>query len=79
KAKKKKNKSADEQQVDDAEESSIVEEFPKPDPPEQVDVLLIEQQVRATAARIRRKPGEPVLAPELSMTATVTPTSQCPR
>ncbi|XP_038647533.1 coiled-coil and C2 domain-containing protein 2A isoform X2 [Scyliorhinus canicula] len=79
KAKKKKNKSADEQQVDDAEKSSIVEEFPKPDPPEQVDVLLIEQQVRATAARIRRKPGEPILTPELSMTATVTPTSQCPR
>ncbi|XP_078401088.1 coiled-coil and C2 domain-containing protein 2A isoform X1 [Cetorhinus maximus] len=79
KAKKKKKRSADEQQADDIEESSMFEEFPKPDPPEQVDVLLIEQQVRTAAARIRRKPGEPVLTPELSMTATVTPTSQCPR
>ncbi|XP_078071133.1 coiled-coil and C2 domain-containing protein 2A [Mustelus asterias] len=79
KAKRKKNRSADEQQVDDVEESSMIEEFPKPDPPEQVDASLIEQQVRATAARIRRKPGEPVLTPELSMTATVTPTSQSPR
>ncbi|XP_067845649.1 coiled-coil and C2 domain-containing protein 2A isoform X2 [Heptranchias perlo] len=74
KAKKKKKKTAD-----NTEESLIVEEFPKPDPPEQVDALIVEQQVRATAARIRRKPGEPVLTPELSMTATVTPTSQCPR
>ncbi|XP_067894068.1 coiled-coil and C2 domain-containing protein 2A isoform X2 [Heterodontus francisci] len=79
KAKKKKKKSADKQQAEGTEESLMVEEFPKPDPPEQVDALLVEQQVRATAARIRRKPGEPVLTPELSMTATVTPTSQCPR
>ncbi|XP_072412511.1 coiled-coil and C2 domain-containing protein 2A isoform X4 [Chiloscyllium punctatum] len=79
KAKKKKKKSSDEQETDDTEESSMFEEFPKPDPPEQVDVSLVEQQVRTTAARIRRKPGEPVLTPELSMTATVTPTNQCPR
>ncbi|XP_048455338.1 coiled-coil and C2 domain-containing protein 2A isoform X2 [Rhincodon typus] len=79
KARKKKKKSSDDQETDDTEESSIFEEVPKPDPPEQVDVSLIEQQVRETAARIRRKPGEPVLTPELSMTATVTPTDQCPR
>ncbi|XP_059502667.1 coiled-coil and C2 domain-containing protein 2A isoform X2 [Stegostoma tigrinum] len=79
KARKKKKKSSDDQETDETEESSIFEEFPKPDPPEQVDVSLIEQQVRETAARIRRKPGEPVLTPELSMTAPVTPTDQCPR
>ncbi|XP_072921083.1 coiled-coil and C2 domain-containing protein 2A isoform X2 [Hemitrygon akajei] len=78
KAKKRKKKNADEQQTD-TEESSMVEELSKPDPPEPVDPSVIEQQVRERATRIYRKPGEPILSPELSMAATVTPTSQCPR
>ncbi|XP_069782123.1 coiled-coil and C2 domain-containing protein 2A isoform X4 [Narcine bancroftii] len=76
---KKKRKNADEQQADDTEETLMAEEYPKPHPPEPVDPSTIEQQVRETAARIYRKPGEPILSPELTMTATVTPTSQCPR
>ncbi|XP_072109110.1 coiled-coil and C2 domain-containing protein 2A isoform X5 [Mobula birostris] len=78
KAKKRKKKNAGEQQTD-TEESLMVEELSKPDPPEPVDSSVIEQQVRERATRIYRKPGEPILSPELSMAATVTPTSQCPR
>ncbi|XP_078257188.1 coiled-coil and C2 domain-containing protein 2A isoform X3 [Rhinoraja longicauda] len=79
KAKKKQKRTAGEQQDDDTDESLTAEEFPKPDPPEPVDPSVIEEQVRATTARIYRKPGEPFLYPELTMTATVTPTNQCPR
>eukprot|EP00062_Callorhinchus_milii_P004934 gi/632943873/ref/XP_007887193.1/ PREDICTED: coiled-coil and C2 domain-containing protein 2A isoform X2 [Callorhinchus milii] len=79
-AKKKKKKSVGEQQ-DGADDEDVVvgEDVPKPDPPEQVDIQAVEQQIREKATMIRRKPGEPILIPELTVAATVTTTSQCPR
>lgn len=52
---------------------------PKPKPPEKPDLHSIEQWVREKASRIRRKPGEPVLVPELSASGTITASDLCPR
>ncbi|XP_078534578.1 coiled-coil and C2 domain-containing protein 2A [Lissotriton helveticus] len=78
KAKKKKKKATQEQE-EQTDESEPVQELVKPIPPEPVDRLEVEQQVRDKAANIRRKPGEPILIPEMSMTGVVTPNDQCPR
>ncbi|XP_053314268.1 coiled-coil and C2 domain-containing protein 2A [Spea bombifrons] len=51
----------------------------KPVPPVMMDIQDVEQHVRDKAARIRRKPGEPILVPELSLSGTVTPNEMCPR
>lgn len=52
---------------------------PKPEPPEKPDFDSLEQIVREKASRIRRKPGEPILIPELSASGNITATEQCPR
>lgn len=51
----------------------------KPDLPEKPDMESLEQIVREKALRIRRKPGEPILIPELSASGNITATEQCPR
>ncbi|KAL2089530.1 hypothetical protein ACEWY4_014218 [Coilia grayii] len=82
KKKKKHHKSQDEDEEEDEEEESeeeLGEEPPKPDPPEEPDLEAVEQRVREKASRIRRKPGEPILVPELSASSSVTPNEQCPR
>ncbi|XP_054855261.1 coiled-coil and C2 domain-containing protein 2A isoform X2 [Eublepharis macularius] len=79
KSKKKKKKRSSPDTEDEAEEPECVEEPVKPIPPPAVDGLQVEQQVRGKAADIRRRPGEPVLIPELSITGNVTPTELCPR
>ncbi|XP_036056239.1 coiled-coil and C2 domain-containing protein 2A [Onychomys torridus] len=82
-AKKKKKKGTAEEHPEEEEE--VVEEpFPeeeltKPVPPELTDPAVIEQQVRERVAHSRRKPGEPMLVPELSLAGNVTPNEQCPR
>ncbi|XP_074085863.1 coiled-coil and C2 domain-containing protein 2A isoform X2 [Macrotis lagotis] len=76
--KKKKKKTAEEQD-EETEESEYTEEPVKPTPPEPVDRSTIEQQVREKALHSRRKPGEPIFVPELSLAGNVTPTEQCPR
>uniref|UniRef100_A0A3P9CZ90 Coiled-coil and C2 domain containing 2A n=1 Tax=Maylandia zebra TaxID=106582 RepID=A0A3P9CZ90_9CICH len=52
---------------------------PKPEPPERPDLGSIEQWVREKALRIRRKPGEAILIPELSASANITASELCPR
>ncbi|XP_019381477.1 PREDICTED: coiled-coil and C2 domain-containing protein 2A isoform X1 [Gavialis gangeticus] len=83
KAKKtKKNKKKhyqDEEEAVMAEDSELGEEPVKPVPPKLVDRVDVEQQVREKAVTIRRKPGEPLLIPELSLTGNVTPNELCPR
>ncbi|XP_069488037.1 coiled-coil and C2 domain-containing protein 2A isoform X2 [Ambystoma mexicanum] len=79
KAKKKKKKKASEDQEEPAEESEPVEERVKPSPPEQIDRREVEVQVLEKASNIRRKPGEPILIPEMTLTGVVTPNEQCPR
>ncbi|XP_039097482.1 coiled-coil and C2 domain-containing protein 2A isoform X2 [Hyaena hyaena] len=79
-AKKKKKK----QEVEEHPEEEMEEPYPgedpvKPVPPEPTDRALMEQQVRERAARSRRRPGEPMLVPELSLAGSVTPNEQCPR
>nr|XP_032806201.1 coiled-coil and C2 domain-containing protein 2A isoform X2 [Petromyzon marinus] len=69
----------DEEEGGDAGAEPLDEEPPKPQKPETFDRAAAEQMVREKAARIRRKPGEPLITLELSNTATVTPTNQCPR
>lgn len=51
----------------------------KPEPPEKPDTASVEQQVREKAAKIRRKPGESVLVPELTVSGPVTNNEQCAR
>ncbi|KAI5945893.1 Coiled-coil and C2 domain-containing protein 2A [Manis javanica] len=78
--KKKKKQGAEEEPPDDeAEESRPGEDPVKPVPPEPTDRAVMEQQVRERAAQSRRRPGEPALAPELSLAGSVTPNDQCPR
>lgn len=52
---------------------------PKPKPPEKPDLHSIEQWVREKASRIRRKPGEAILVPELSASGNITASDLCPR
>ncbi|XP_067325078.1 coiled-coil and C2 domain-containing protein 2A isoform X3 [Anolis sagrei] len=78
----KKKKKKSHQNLEDEEildESECTDEHVKPLPPPVVDRLQMEMQVREKAANIRRKPGEPVLIPELTLTGNITPNELCPR
>ncbi|XP_042272051.1 coiled-coil and C2 domain-containing protein 2A isoform X2 [Thunnus maccoyii] len=83
--KKKKGQSQDDTEEEDddqelSESEGPVEEGPqKPEPPEKPDFDSIEQQVREKASRIRRKPGESILIPELSASGNITASELCPR
>lgn len=90
KAKKKKRKKKKGQAQDDTEEEDDDQELsesegpveegpPKPEPPEKPDFDSIEQRVREKASRIRRKPGESILIPELSASGNITTSELCPR
>ncbi|XP_062838246.1 coiled-coil and C2 domain-containing protein 2A isoform X3 [Anolis carolinensis] len=77
KKKKKSHKNLEDEEI--LEESECIDEHVKPVPPPVVDRLQMELQVRERAANIRRKPGEPVLIPELTLTGNITPNELCPR
>ncbi|KAI3369014.1 hypothetical protein L3Q82_025986 [Scortum barcoo] len=91
KAKKKKRKKKKKGQAqDDTEEEDEDQEVsesegpteegpPKPEPPEKPEFDSIEQRVREKASRIRRKPGEAILIPELSASGNITASELCPR
>ncbi|XP_047443097.1 coiled-coil and C2 domain-containing protein 2A isoform X3 [Mugil cephalus] len=85
KKKKKKSLAQDDTEEDDedqeaSESEAAAEEGPsKPEPPERPDFDSIEQWVREKAFRIRRKPGEAILIPELSASGNITATELCPR
>ncbi|XP_050194356.1 coiled-coil and C2 domain-containing protein 2A isoform X1 [Myiozetetes cayanensis] len=76
---KKKKKKKDINEDEESEDYDFGEERIKPIPPKMASSLEIEQQVREKADNCRRKPGEPVLIPELVLSGNVTPTEQCPR
>ena len=65
-----------EQEVSDAEGE---EGPPRPEAPERPDLGALEARVREKASRIRRKPGEPLLVPELTVAGNITPNDQVPR
>uniref|UniRef100_A0A8C4EJ13 Coiled-coil and C2 domain containing 2A n=1 Tax=Dicentrarchus labrax TaxID=13489 RepID=A0A8C4EJ13_DICLA len=69
----------DEDQEGSESEGPVEEGPPKPEPPEKPDFDSIEQQVREKASRIRRKPGEAILIPELSASGNITASELCPR
>ncbi|XP_054564055.1 coiled-coil and C2 domain-containing protein 2A [Eptesicus fuscus] len=77
--KKKKKQASEEHHEEEVEEPSPGEGPMKPIPPEPTRQAVLEQQVRERAARSRRRPGEPMLVPELSLAGNVTPNDQCPR
>ncbi|KAM8887666.1 coiled-coil and C2 domain-containing protein 2A isoform 1-T1 [Synchiropus picturatus] len=84
KKKKKKGQPHDTEEDEDQEASEsegVVEgEGPsKPEPPVRPDFDSLEQQVREKASRIRRKPGEPILIPELSASGNISASDVCPR
>ncbi|XP_029987360.1 coiled-coil and C2 domain-containing protein 2A isoform X3 [Sphaeramia orbicularis] len=86
KTKKKKKAQAQADAEDDDEDRDVsesegpVEDGPsKPEPPEKPDLDSTEQGVREKASRIRRKPGEPILIPELSASGNITTSDVCPR
>ncbi|NXK95290.1 C2D2A protein, partial [Formicarius rufipectus] len=76
---KKKKKKKDMHEDEESEDYDFGEERIKPIPPKMTSSLEIEQQVREKADYCRRKPGEPVLIPELVLSGSITPTEQCPR
>uniref|UniRef100_A0A8C5LMA0 Coiled-coil and C2 domain containing 2A n=1 Tax=Leptobrachium leishanense TaxID=445787 RepID=A0A8C5LMA0_9ANUR len=77
--KKKKTEGGDADLEAEAEPGYSGEEPTKPFPPRMMDRQEVEQQVRHKAATIRRRPGEPILIPELSLSGTITPNDTCPR
>ncbi|KAJ7329422.1 hypothetical protein JRQ81_015596 [Phrynocephalus forsythii] len=77
--KKKKKKAGQNPEDGEAEDSGYTEEPMKPVSPPIIDRQQIELQVRERAATIRRKPGEPILIPELNLTGSVTPNELCPK
>ncbi|XP_041861355.1 coiled-coil and C2 domain-containing protein 2A [Melanotaenia boesemani] len=84
KKKKKKGQTQDDTEEEDEKEGSesegpFEEGPPRPVPPEKPDFGLIDQQVREKASRIRRKPGEAILIPELSASGSITASEFCPR
>ncbi|XP_073465964.1 coiled-coil and C2 domain-containing protein 2A [Aquarana catesbeiana] len=79
KTQKRKSKKEGMEQNDEAEVDYMVEEPTKPSLPTQIDRHDVEVQVRDKAANIRRRPGEPILNPELSLSGYVTPDNACPR
>ncbi|XP_056589201.1 coiled-coil and C2 domain-containing protein 2A isoform X1 [Triplophysa dalaica] len=79
KKKQKKKRQQEDADEDEESEEELGEEPEKHDPPEKPDMTDVEEQVREKASRIRRKPGEPVLIPELTVSWPVTPKEQCPR
>nr|XP_061790325.1 coiled-coil and C2 domain-containing protein 2A-like [Nerophis lumbriciformis] len=83
KKKKRKKKAQDETEEDDQEASEPEgppDEGPsKPDTPEKLELDTIVKQVREKAARIRRKPGEAILIPELTASGNVSEGELCPR
>ncbi|XP_054644566.1 coiled-coil and C2 domain-containing protein 2A isoform X2 [Dunckerocampus dactyliophorus] len=85
KKKKKKEQAREETEEEDHDpeasesEGPVDEELAKPEPPEKLDFDAIEQQVREKAAKIRRKPGDAILIPELSASGNVSGTELCPR
>ncbi|XP_064305232.1 coiled-coil and C2 domain-containing protein 2A isoform X4 [Phalacrocorax carbo] len=76
---KKKKKKKDINEEESVEDCDLNEERVKPIPPKMANSLEIEQQVREKAESCRRKPGEPVLIPELVLSGSITPTELCPR
>nr|XP_009932659.1 PREDICTED: coiled-coil and C2 domain-containing protein 2A [Opisthocomus hoazin] len=79
KSKKKKKKKDIREEEESVEDCELGEERVKPVPPRTANSLEIEQQVREKADNCRRKPGEPVLIPELVLSGSVTPAELCPR
>ncbi|XP_077033808.1 coiled-coil and C2 domain-containing protein 2A isoform X1 [Agelaius phoeniceus] len=77
--KSKKKKKKDTLVDEESEDHDFGEERIKPIPPKMANSLEIEQQVREKADSCRRKPGEPILVPELTLSGSITPTEQCPR
>ncbi|KAL6107585.1 cc2d2a [Pungitius sinensis] len=84
--KKKKKKGQAQDDTDEDEEQGASESDapaeegpPEPEPPERPDMASVEQQVREKASRIRRKPGESILIPELSASGNITASDLCPR
>uniref|UniRef100_A0A8D3CBT6 C2 domain-containing protein n=1 Tax=Scophthalmus maximus TaxID=52904 RepID=A0A8D3CBT6_SCOMX len=81
KAKKKKRKKKEKGEDQELSESEgfVEEDLPKPEAPNMPDFDSIEQRVREKASRICRKPGEPVLIPELCASGNATASELCPR
>ncbi|XP_061540786.1 coiled-coil and C2 domain-containing protein 2A isoform X3 [Phycodurus eques] len=83
KKKRKKKKMQDETEEEDQEasesEGPAEEGPPKPEPPEKLDFDAVEQQVREKASRIRRRPGEAILVPELTASGNISEAELCPR
>nr|XP_061833476.1 coiled-coil and C2 domain-containing protein 2A-like isoform X1 [Nerophis lumbriciformis] len=70
----------DENDPDASESDGAVDDGPpKPEPPEKLDFDAIEQQVREKASRIRRKPGEAILIPEMSASGKISAADLCPK
>ncbi|XP_067678650.1 coiled-coil and C2 domain-containing protein 2A-like [Haliotis asinina] len=61
-----------------AQEIIDAEELPKPEMPEKFEEQAIKEAIRVKAMQNRRRPGEPKLFPELTNTASVTPSNSCP-
>ncbi|XP_074640810.1 coiled-coil and C2 domain-containing protein 2A-like isoform X2 [Tubulanus polymorphus] len=69
----------DEEQAKSDDDILDAEDLPRPEPPTKFDERLGREQIKEKILNIRRRPGEPIIHPELSESATITPKHQCPR
>ncbi|XP_013408980.1 coiled-coil and C2 domain-containing protein 2A-like isoform X3 [Lingula anatina] len=67
------------EQANKDDEILAQENLTKPEKPAKVTEANIREIVKEKAIRNKRSPGEPKLYPELTNTATITPTNQVPR
>lgn len=51
----------------------------KPDPPEKFNERTVREKVEEKFKQIKRRPGEPILIPEISYTTNVTSLRNCPQ
>lgn len=53
-------------------------DLPKPEQPSKFNEKEVKAQIEEKFKQIKRRPGEPILEPELSFTSNVTSSNQCP-
>ncbi|KAH9523492.1 Coiled-coil and C2 domain-containing protein 2A [Bulinus truncatus] len=66
---------------ENARDQEIIDEEPlaKPEPPDPFDENAVREMIKTKAMAQKRRPGEPKLYPELTFSATVTPSEKCSR
>ena len=69
----------EEEQINKDQEILDEDDIEKPEKPQSNFGAEARERIVEKYDEIRRKPGEPLIIPELTSGATITPNNQCPR